>query len=132
MYRLWTYRDDLDLSLLEDRLRRMGVMSEWKAFGALAVEWLRMPVEAMPFYSSSALIRWKVRRILAFVFETGNFGHNRDVSYLRRHPYVIRKAISLWRHTWDGLRQVLVFPLDALRAWGVMIKEGFSAVGKGK
>ena len=67
IYRLWTYRDDLDLSLLDDRLRRMGVMSEWKAFGALAVEWLGMPVEAMPFYSSSALIRWKVRRILAFV-----------------------------------------------------------------
>ena len=48
---LWTYRDVIDLPLLDDRLRRMGVM----------------PVEAMPFYSSSALIRWKVRRILAFV-----------------------------------------------------------------
>ena len=91
MYRLWTYRDDLDLSLLDDRLRRMGVMSEWKAFGAQAVEWLGMPVEAMPFYSSSALIRWKVRRILAFVFETGNIGHNRDVSYQRRHPKARRR-----------------------------------------
>lgn len=129
---LWTYKDVMDRPLLEDRLRRMGVMSEWKAFGALAVEWLGMPVEAMPFYSSSALIRWKVRRILSFVLETGNFGHNRDVSYQRRYPYVIRKAISLWRHTWDGLRQFFVFPLDALCAWGVMIKEGFSAVGKGK
>ena len=75
MYRLWTYRDELDLPLLEYRLRRMGVMTEWKAFGALAVEWLGMPVEAMPFYSSSAHNRWKLRRILAFVLETGNFGH---------------------------------------------------------
>ena len=91
MYRLWTYRDNLDLSLLKDRLRRMGVMSEWKAFGALAVESLWMPVEAMPFYSSSALIRWKLRRILAFVFETGNFGHNRDVSYQRRYPNARRR-----------------------------------------
>lgn len=49
MYRLWTYRDDLDLSLLDDRLRRIGVMSEWKAFGALAVEWLGVPVEACRF-----------------------------------------------------------------------------------
>lgn len=86
----------------------------------------------MPFYCSSAINRWKARRILAFVFETGNFGHNRDVSYQRRYPYVIRKAISLWRHTWDVLRQLFVFPMDALRVWGVMIKEGFSAVGKGK
>ncbi len=101
-------------------------------FSALAVEWLRMPVEAMPFYSSSALIRWKVRRILSFVLETGNFGHNRDVSYQRRYPYVIRKAISLWRHTWDVLRQLFIFPLDAMRAWGAMIKEGVGAVRKGK
>jgi len=73
-------------------------MSEWKVFSALAVEWLGMPVEAMPFYSSSALIRWKVRRILlGFVMETGSFGHNRDMSYYNRYPYLIRKAISLWR-----------------------------------
>ena len=129
---LWTFRDDIDLQLLEDRLRRMGVMSEWKAFGALAVEWLGMPVEAMPFYSSSALIRWKVRRILSFVLETGNFGHNRDMSYQKRSPYLIRKAISLWRHTWDVLRQLFIFPLDALRVWGAMIVEGVGAVRRGK
>lgn len=107
-------------------------MSEWKAFSALAVEWLGMPVEAMQFYSSSALIRWKVRRILGFVMETGNFGHNRDMSYYNRYPYLIRKAISLWRHTWDFLRQLMIFPLDALRAWGAMIKEGVGAVRKGR
>ena len=129
---LWTFRDVLDRELLEDRLRRMGTMSEWKALGALAVKWLGMPAEAMPFYCSSALNQWKARRILAFVLETGNFGHNKDVSYMRRYPYVIRKAISLWRHTWDGLRQLFVFPLDSLRAWGVMIKEGVGAVAKGK
>lgn len=129
---LWTYRDVIDRSLLEGRLRRMGVMSEWKAFGALAVEWLGMPVEAMPFYSSSALIRWKVRRVLSFVLETGNFGHNRDISYQKRFPYLIRKAISLWRHTWDVLRQLFIFPLDAMRAWGAMIKEGVGAVRKGR
>jgi hypothetical protein len=73
-----------------------------------------------------------VRRILSFVLETGNFGHNRDMSYQKKYPYVIRKAISLWRHTWDVVRQLIVFPLDAMRSWGVMIKEGFSAVKKGK
>ena len=107
-------------------------MSEWKAFSALAVEWLGMPVEAMPFYSSSALIRWKVRRILGFVMETGNYGHNRDMSYYNRYPYLIRKAISLWRHTWDFLRQLMIFPLDALRVWALMIKEGVEAVRKGR
>ena len=87
-----------------------------------------MSVGVMAYYSSSALIKWKAGRILAFVLETGNFGHNRDVSYIKRYPYVIRKAISLWRHTWDFLRWLLIFPLDGMRAWGVIIKEGFAAV----
>ncbi len=129
---LWTYREVLNLPLLEDRLRRMGVMQEWKALSALAVKWLGMPEEAVPFYSASALAQWRGQRILAFVLETGNFGHNKDVSYMKKYPYVIRKAISLWRHTWDFLRQFFVFPLDSMRAWRTMIKEGFGAVAKGK
>ena len=31
----------------------MGLMSEWKAFAAVAVDWLGMPVEAIPLYSSN-------------------------------------------------------------------------------
>lgn len=34
----------------------MGALGEWRAFAALAVEYLGMPVEAMPLYSPSA--RW--------------------------------------------------------------------------
>ena len=48
---LWTYRDTMDIELLEKRIRRAGLMSEWRAFGAFAVEYLGMPVGAMPFYS---------------------------------------------------------------------------------
>ena len=128
---LWTYRLEIDFSLLELRLREMGVMTEWKAFAALAVEWLGMPHEVMPFYSSSAYWRGKAGRILSFVLETGNFGHNRDVSYFSK-PYLVRKAISLWRHTLDGFRRLLIFPLDSMRAWRAMLVEGVEAVRKGK
>lgn len=84
----------------------------------------------MPFYFSSALIRWKARGFWRLCWRRGDFGHNWDVIYQKKYPYVIKKAISLWRHTWDVLRQLLVFPMDALRAWGVMIKEGSAAVGR--
>ena len=47
---LFCYREKLDLQVLELRIKRAGLMSEWKAFAALAVEYLGMPVEAMPFY----------------------------------------------------------------------------------
>lgn len=47
---LWTYKESLNHELLESRIRKTGLMSEWKAFAALAVEYLGMPVEAMPLY----------------------------------------------------------------------------------
>jgi len=50
---IWTYRDKVDLRLLEARIRRAGAMNEWKAFAALAVGWLGMPVDAMPLYKDN-------------------------------------------------------------------------------
>ena len=47
---LWTFRDSLDHGLLESRIKKAGLMREWKAFAALAVDYLGMPVEAMPLY----------------------------------------------------------------------------------
>ena len=36
---LYTYRDSLNCGLLESRIRQAGLMSEWKAFGAMAVKY---------------------------------------------------------------------------------------------
>lgn len=47
---LWAFRDAVDGELLAKRIKRAGLMSEWKAFAALAVDYLGMPVETMPFY----------------------------------------------------------------------------------
>ena len=41
---LWTYRECIDRNLLLRRLREMGIVSEWKAFGAFAVEYLGLPL----------------------------------------------------------------------------------------
>lgn len=37
---LWTYREDIDLAILYERLKKMGLMTEWKAFGSFAVDYL--------------------------------------------------------------------------------------------
>lgn len=116
---LWTYRDTIDVILLERRLRKMGAMTEWKAFASLAVNYLGMPVEAMPFYSSSKKWSRKARRILLLIIETGNFGQNRDLEY-QNHSFVVRKSITLWRLTWDSIRQLLIFPIDPIRVWNNM------------
>jgi hypothetical protein len=107
---MWTYRDTIDKWLLECRLETMELMSEWKTFATLAVEWLGMTVEAMPLYDSS--LRWnrKARKVMAIVLETGNFGHNRDKSYYEKYPYLVFKAISLWKYTCDTLRHMRISP----------------------
>ena len=127
---LWVYKDKIDRSLLESRINKAGITSEWKVFGAFAVERLGMPAEAMPFYSSHSTS--KVGRLLAFIIETGNFGHNRDFSYYSNKPYLTRKAISLKRHTVDICKQFLIFPLDTIRVWCGMIREGLVEVIHGR
>lgn len=118
---LWTYRDSLNHRLLEKRIRRMGLMTEWKAFAALAVDFLGIPKEAMPFYSISSRWSCKASRVIHFVLETGNFGHKRDYSYYQKYPFVVYKSISAWRHFVDFGRYFVIFPLDAIKVtWNRM------------
>lgn len=127
---LWTYRRNFDIDLLGERLRKAGVMTEWKSFAVIAVDYLGMPVEAMPFYDSCFKV--KGERILEFVLETGNFGHNRDYSYQKKYPYVIMKVISLWKHIVDFGRYFVIFPADSIRVMCRKINVGFVFVAKGK
>ncbi len=129
---LWTYKDSLNLNLLEERLNQAGVMPQWRYFAALAVTYLGMPEAAMPFYSAAPQWQRKAKQILAFVFETGNFGRNRDTSYVKRYPYLLRKFVSLWRHTNDSIRHSLIFPRGSARIWLLMLRNGISAVLKGR
>lgn len=129
---LWTYKDSIDKRLLEKRIRSMGLMTEWKAFAALAVNTLGMPVEAIPMYDTSRKWTRKADHILAFILETGNFGHNRDTSYFDNHSYFVSKAISFWRNTWDSMRHLGIFPVDATRVWFKRLAEGIRVAAKGK
>lgn len=108
---LWCHRSELDLRLLESRIKRMGLLSEWKSFAALAVDYLGMPENAMPFYDS----RFKGRgsRIMDFVMETGNFGHNKDLSYRTKYSGLTYKIVALGRRYIDFCRFVWIFPLDS-------------------
>lgn len=78
---LWTYKNTIDVDLLEKRLCSMKLMTEWKAFGAFSVEYLGMPIEAMPLYDNTEKWKRKADRIMSFVLMTGNMGHNRDMSF---------------------------------------------------
>lgn len=129
---LWRFRSELDIRELESRINGMELMTEWKAFSALAVDVLGMPVEAMLFYDPSKKWCRKADRILNFILETGNFGHNRDMSYFTKYPFFIRKGISVWKHTCDSFRFILIFPWDTVKTWCSMVGYGIKKTIEGK
>lgn len=129
---LWTFRSSFDCTALEQRLRYLSLLSEWKVFGAFAVAYLGMPASAMPLYDARHPYRCKTRLLLNYILEVGNFGHNRDVSYYRKYPYLIRKGISLCRKSGDFLRHARLFPRDSLLFLSHFLRKGTRAVAEGR
>ena len=128
---LWTFRDSLDCELLLRRLSSMGALGEWRAFAALAVDYLGMPADAMPLYSDSRRWRRKAAQILRLVFRTGNMGHNQDWSYVKRSLYLVRKAISFGRHCGAALRHLMIFPWHSVVVWWRAVLDGVAGVARG-
>ena len=129
---LFRYRGELDLRMMESRIKRAGLMSEWKAFGALAVDYLGMPVEAMPFYSNSTKWKKKARLIMEFVLKSGNMGHNRDMSHFSKYPYLIRKCVSMGRRISDLINHARIFPLDSLQFFPRIMFNGVRSAIRGE
>ena len=128
---LWTYKSSLNHGLLESRVRKMGLMSEWKAFAAYAIEYLGMPEEAMPLLGEEAKWSRKAVRINAFVLEVGNFGHKQRRDY-GGMSYLKRKFISFWGRLSDMLRHFSIFPLDSIRFFGGVLRSGLHAAVRGE
>jgi len=108
---LWTYRDDIDCAKLEKRLRKMGLMTEWKVFASYVVEYLGMPDKAMPLYDNNSKMKRKAGRINRFIIKVGNFGHNRDAK--KEYPFVVRKVKSFGLRVSDAIQHAFIFPIDS-------------------
>ena len=121
---LWTYRKDIKIEAIEKRLQQMGLVNEWKAFGAFAVDYLGMPPKAMPLYSADMKWKRKADMICSFILVVGNMGHNRDMSYFEKYPYLIRKVCSMGRRCGDLIRHARIFPMDSFSFFPYMILNG--------
>ena len=129
---LWTYKDSVNRGLLEIRLKKMGLTSEWKAFGAFAVVYLGMPADAMPLYSADVSWKKKADKILSFIMEVGNMGHNRDTSCNRKYPYLVRKFFSMGRRIGDIINHARIFPIDSLRFFPYIVFNGVKSAVRGE
>jgi hypothetical protein len=121
---LWTNKDRLNIPLLEKRLKRAGILTEWKSFAFLAVNQLGMPEASMPLYSKESKWARKAMKVMEIVIEDGNFGHNKVLVDNRRSSWLVRKISAFKHYTKDFTRQFPIFPLDSIRVWLWVMKVG--------
>lgn len=129
---LWIYRDSLNHGLLEQRIRNAGLMTEWKSFSALAVDYLGIQKNAIPLYSPGRKWSKKAEKVLKIILETGNFGHNVDRSYIVESGKLKRKLTTLWRVVEESVRNFRVFPIDSIRVWFNLFRKGLGVLVKGQ
>ena len=128
---LWKYRDSIDRTLLEQRISALGLMTEWKAFGAFIVDYLGMHIDALPLYDSASRWNRKARRTSSYILKVGNFGKSRDRSYYT-YPYLLRKVRSFGRNLGDFLRHFAIAPTTSLRVFVQVVVKGVKKISQGR
>ena len=128
---IYTYSCKLDLRVLEERIERAGLMSEWKAFYALATKYLGMPDIGSGLMVHDSRFEKKADKIMDFILMSGNMGHNREKSY-GKYPYMIKKACSMGRRISDVVNHAKIFPLDSLRFSFAIMKNGVVSALRGE
>ena len=72
---LWTYRESLNYGNLELWINKAGLMKEWRTFAALAVKYLGMPKDAMPFFDLNDDHNKKAKKLIEFIL--GGYSGNK-------------------------------------------------------
>lgn len=132
---LYAYRESLNHKLLETRIKEMGLTTEWSAFGAFAVKYLGMPIDAIPLLNVNDNFNdniKKANKICEFILEVGNLGHNRDNSYFHKHSYLVQKFISAWRRVKDLCRHARIFPANSVRFFFGIMYNGIVSTLRGE
>ena len=129
---MWTYRNEIDVKKVKERIKWMGLVSEWQAFATYSVEYLGMPVEEIPMYDASAKWVRKAQLINRFILNVGNMGHNRDMSHFNKGPYLVRKCISMERRIGELINHARIFPMNSLRFFPKIMWNGVRSAIKGE
>ena len=108
--------DAINREELSDMLRRLHLMDAWQVFGCIAVDWLGLPKDEMPFYDEKC--RKRAIRAVEMILKEGNFGfewsmaktHRQQTGLKRRLTTFLSIQVRQWRLFW-------VFPKIALRQY---------------
>ena len=120
----------LDEAFLADSLCKMKMMKQWKVFGCIAVDYLELPHEEMPFYD--AKYRKLAGRVLDLMLKDGNFGHENQKKYHRPKGYLSGKFYSFFKRSGRNLRVFRLFPKEAVVQTYRMFTSGIATIFKEK
>jgi len=114
---MWTYRNEIDVKKIEERIKRLGLVSEWKAFYALSSKYLGMPdlVQGSWLMVHDSGFDKKADKIMEFILKAGNMGHNRDMSHFSKKPYFVRKCVSMGKRVSDLINHARIFPAGLIK-----------------
>lgn len=114
---LWTYKDKVNASLLEKRLRKAGLMAEWRAFAVVAVDLLGMPAEAMPLFNINANVNLNSKVAQK---TQNNYGSGLDKKVEKVVKFILKGGE--WRKWRDSMTVARIFPWSTLRfAPGILL-----------
>lgn len=121
---------EIDHQVLRQDLEELQIMQEWQAFGCFAADYLGMPTEKIPFYTSK--FHQKGRLIADYILEVGNFGHHRIGNHSVAKTYIGRKLQTFCLRIKDYVHHVRIFPLNSVRFFLGMTKRGLKFVLAGR
>ena len=125
---LWTYRDSLNHGILKSRIKKAGLMTEWMTFAAFAVEYLGMPVEAMPFYDESPKYSKKAKKLATLIIESGSLKANSDNGYRNNEPKWKAHFITFCKRFGEFVRIARIFPVNSPQFFVTYAFNRFKAV----
>lgn len=125
---LWKYKENIDTKLLEKRLFKMGLYKEWRTFAAFAVDYLGMPIEAMPFLKRNHIFVKKAKKLSELIIKTGNFGINKDNSYRLNNPKWKEQFITFFRRLGEFGQIARIFPINAWKFFFIYVINRIKAV----
>lgn len=113
MMYLNTHYEKLNLQILADDLRLLGLRPYWEVFGAMAVACLGYPEARMPYYDARNVL--KGRMVLENIFKTGNFGTLQKQEQLKGDASpLLKKLVTFLGQVPVYYRNLRVFPKDTL------------------
>ena len=108
----------------------MGLISEWKAFYNLANRYLGMLDYGSGLMVHDSRYDKKADRIMEFVLETGNFGHNRERTASK--SYMGGKLASTFRKLKDFGHHMRIFPIDSVKFFCYFAIDGIGGAMRGE